>query len=100
MDEILELGKKILSNLEYQNKQLEEIRTIEKKVQTGFDYININDLADLTGLSTKTLYTRVYKKEIPYYKPGGKLLLFKISEIKEWVKEARHSSLSELQAKI
>ena len=46
------------------------------------------------------IYARVHHKQIPYYKPGGKLLLFKYDEIQEWIKSGRHATMDEIRERI
>jgi len=36
-----------------------------------------------------TLYHLTYKKKIPYYKPGGKLIRFYKSELIKWIEKGR-----------
>ncbi|MBR8536642.1 helix-turn-helix domain-containing protein [Carboxylicivirga sp. A043] len=70
---------------------------LQKKLSTGYDYINAKELSELLGVSIKTIYGKVYNRQIPYYKPGGKTLMFKMSEIQEWIKSGRHSTIEELK---
>jgi excisionase family DNA binding protein len=90
----------VLRNLELLNKQVSDLIKLQRKEISGYDYINSNELAELLGESIKTIYARVHKREIPYYKPGGKLLLFKLSEIKDWVKSGKHESIEELEGRL
>ncbi|WP_083985195.1 helix-turn-helix domain-containing protein [Geofilum rubicundum] len=57
-------------------------------------------MSQLLGESVKTIYGRVYNKQIPFYKPGGKILLFKLDEIEKWIKAGRHSSLDEIKSNL
>ena len=90
----------VIGKLERLNKQMSELISIEKKANTDYDYVNANDLAELLGESINTIYARVHRKEIPYYKPGGKLLLFKVSEIRKWIEGGRHSTINEIKERI
>jgi excisionase family DNA binding protein len=100
MDEQKKLDKETLKNLEMLNKQVSELVLLQRKSVSGYEYINAHELAEMLGESIKTIYGRVYKRQIPYYKPGGKLLLFKIDEIKKWISSGRHSSVEELRKKL
>lgn len=88
---------KTLNNLE---KQVGALVLIQQKNLTGYDYINVRQLSELLGMSEHTIYTRVHQKQIPYYKPGGKVLLFKTSEIMEWINSSRHSPIQEIKNNI
>lgn len=100
MDDNKELNEKLLGKIDLLNNQMAELIAIERKVSSGYDYINAIELAELLGESIKTIYGRVHHKQIPYYKPGGKLLLFKMQEIKQWIEDGRHSTLNEIKERI
>lgn len=100
MDEKTIKSNTVISHLELLNKQMSELISLEKKVTADYDYVNAIDLAELLGESINTIYARVHRKEIPYYKPGGKLLLFKVSEIKEWIKQGRRCTINEIKERI
>jgi excisionase family DNA binding protein len=100
MDEQKRINSETLRNLELLNKQVSELVNIQRKVVSGYDYINAHELAEMLGESIKTIYGRVYNKQIPYYKPGGKVLLFKVKEIQQWIESGRHSSLDELRQRL
>ena len=95
MEEEKSFNAETLKKLEQLTKQLSELIIIQRKAVSGYDYLNANELADLLGESIKTIYARVHLKQIPYYKPGGKILLFKLDEIREWIKSGRHSTMDE-----
>lgn len=100
MDEKIDYRAETLKCLEQLNQKVNELVTVQRKVATEYDYINVNELTELLGESKKTIYTRVHNRQIPYYKPGGKLLLFKLDEIREWIKSGRHSSIEEIRQSI
>ena len=79
MDEILEYLKKVETNS----------LLAAKKV------LNIDDVAALTGLSKSHLYKMTCRKEIPYYKPNGKLVYFDRAEVEAWMKQNRVNTAQE-----
>lgn len=97
MDEQESFNGETLKNLELLNKQVSELIKVQRKVISGYDYLNANELAELLGESIKTIYARVHNRQIPFYKPGGKILLFKLEEIQDWIRSGRHSSLDEIK---
>ena len=97
MDEQKSFNTETLKNLEQLNKQVSELINVQRKAVSGYDYLNANELAQLLGESIKTVYARVHNRQIPYYKPGGKILLFKLDEIQEWIQSGRHSSIDEIK---
>ena len=97
MDEQKCFNGETLKNLELLNKQVSELIKAQRKAISGYDYLNANELAELLGESIKTIYARVHNRQIPFYKPGGKVLLFKLEEIVDWIRSGRHSSLDEIK---
>ena len=49
--------------------------------------MNINELSELTGLSTSTLYSWVSQRRIPFVK-CGRLTKFDLERIDDWIKES------------
>jgi excisionase family DNA binding protein len=58
--------------------------------------LNIEDVSLLTGLSKSHLYKLTYRREIPHYKPAGKVLYFDRAEIENWMKQNKVTSNSEI----
>ena len=100
MDEQKSFNGEAVKNLELLNEQVSELLKVQRKVISGYDYLNANELAELLGESIKTVYARVHKRQIPFYKPGGKVLLFKLDEIQDWIKSGRHSSIDEIKQQV
>ena len=71
-------------------------------------YNKLEELEKLTLLSAKEmltideaasyLYIMTCKKQIPYYKPNGKRLYFKKTELNEWLQSNRVSSVNEAES--
>lgn len=57
------------------------------------------EAAAFLGVKMNTLYQMTSRKTIPYYSPGGKRILFKESELIEWIEKSRVSSEDELITK-
>lgn len=49
------------------------------------EFMNVKEAAAFIGLSFHSVYTLTSQKKIPHYKPGGKRVLFKRSELEEWI---------------
>ena len=48
-------------------------------------FIDVNQAAEFLKTKPGTIYQQVHKKIIPFHKPGGRVL-FKKSELAEWVR--------------
>lgn len=61
---------------------------------TTKDVLTTKDVAILTGMSESHIRHLVMRREIPFYKPQGRLY-FKKSEIEDWMLQDRHPSIYE-----
>jgi excisionase family DNA binding protein len=61
------------------------------------ELMDINQLSDYSFLSKASIYTLTMKREIPHFKQG-KRLLFKKSEIDDWILKSRKKTREELYA--
>lgn len=52
-------------------------------------YLNIQECAEFTNISVKTIYKWCQERRIPFLQPGGKLLRFDVVEIQRWLVGAR-----------
>lgn len=60
-------------------------------------YLTTKETANYLGVSISYLYKLMHRKEIPYYKPTGKIALFKESELRMFVERTRISTANELR---
>ena len=59
------------------------------------ELMNINELAEFIDESVQSIYSRTSQRTIPFYKKGKKLL-FKKSEILDWLETRKKKTVSEL----
>ena len=76
-------------------KQLADIRSYS--LLAAKNVLDIDDVVLLTGLSKSYVYKLTCKKEIPYYKPNGKLIYFDRQEVESWMKQNRVNSIVEAE---
>lgn len=76
-------------------KQLADIRNYS--LLAAKNVLDIDDVVLLTGLSKSYVYKLTCKKEIPYYKPNGKLIYFDRQEVESWMKQNRVNSIVEAE---
>ncbi|WP_323757994.1 helix-turn-helix domain-containing protein [Roseivirga sp.] len=74
-----------------QNKGGDEVTVTDKEI------MNAIELADYLSISMSQLYKLTHNMEIPFYKPTGKHLYFKKSDIIEWVTKFRIKTDYELE---
>lgn len=100
MDEQTDIKDETLKSLDLLNKQMADLLQLQRKSVSGYDFLNAKELAELLGESIKTVYTRVHKRQIPFYKPGGRILLFNLEEIRKWIQSGRNPTMDELREMI
>lgn len=54
------------------------------------EYLNIKELSEYLGIKKSSLYDKVHRKEIPFYKIG-RLVRFKKEEIDEWMSKNKNN---------
>lgn len=63
------------------------------------DFIKAQEAADYLGVSLNYLYKLTSSHAIPFYSPRGRILLFKVDELRDYVENARVSSDMEMESK-
>lgn len=76
-------------------KQLADIRLFS--LLAAKSVLGIDDVVALTGLSKSYIYKLTCKKEMPYYKPNGKLIYFDRHEVEGWMKQNRVNSIGDAE---
>lgn len=95
---------------DYSQTVLEVQRTMVKDVLDRLDMLtnallsnkqilNLDEASAFTGLIPSYLYKLTSTREIPHYKPRGKMLYFDRSELESWLRQNRVSSTQELEQK-
>jgi len=65
---------------------------LQKEILTFTEFINY------CGISKSRGYKATHYKELPFYKPRGKTLYFKIEDVKKWLLQNRIESKEEIEA--
>lgn len=77
---------------------IKRLDRIEKLlVRNAKPILTVDDLINYSGYSRSYIYKLVHRKEIPFYKPGGKNLFFKREEINDWLLQNKTKSESEIE---
>ena len=67
---------------------------------TNNEYLNVKEAACFVGLTLNYFYKLTAKHEVPYYLPTGRKMLFKRSELQEWIERSRVATNEELLRKV
>ena len=77
---------------------LDRLARIESKLEAQNDeYMNLEETANYLDLSPAYLYKLTSRNQIPVYKPSGKKLFFKRSELNTWISSKRIASENEIK---
>ena len=77
---------------------LSKLEAIERNtLLASKNVLTIDDAAVLTGLSKSHLYKLTCSKQIPFYRPNGKLVYFDRQELEGWLKQNRVSTAAEAE---
>lgn len=73
------------------------LANIEAKLNATKEVLTFDEVADLTGLSKSYLYKLTSARQIPHYKPNGRLIYFNRAEVVEWMQRGRVETSAELE---
>jgi excisionase family DNA binding protein len=90
-------GIKVLAELITKNIKNELRPTSNATIEDEF--LNIDELSKLIGLTKPTIYGHVHRKTIPFIKKG-KMLRFSKQDILNWLQAGKSQSASNLEAKV
>lgn len=82
-----------LEQIEKLNHLLKEQNLLKKEI------LNANEASLYLGISKSNLYKKTSELKIPHYKPEGKIIYFKRSELDEWMLRNRQSTVNEISNK-
>ena len=78
-------------------KELEEIKLfICKQTLDSKEHLNLAEAAIYLTVSKSYIYKLTCKRQIPFYRPGTKLIFFKRSELDQWLINNRQSTIAEI----
>ena len=89
-----DLKNKITEDIQ---KQLLEFTLLINSTQK--EVLNVTEAARYTSLATSQIYKLTHLHEIPHYKPRGKKIYFKRSELDEWLLTNKQLSHAEIEEK-
>ena len=89
---------KLKQNLEERLANIE--RKLDIQAQEAKNILTLEEVAEYTHLSKSYVYKLTSKGDIPYYKPNGKQLYFKRTEIDEWLLTNRNKTNQEIEREI
>lgn len=82
--------------MEFETKIMQQLAEIKAlTLLAAKEMLTMDDAVLYTGLGKSHLYVLTCKKKIPFYKPNGKNIYFKKSELNDWLQRNRVASEEE-----
>ena len=72
---------------------------VDKTLFCTKEVLTSDEAARYMGISRSYLYKLTMRKEIPHYKPRGKVVYFNRAELEQWLQSNRVSTTSEVEQK-
>lgn len=85
MNERITALESVLKKLEPVENILERMDLLEKSIYSTKRVFTFQDACMYIGVSDSMLYKLTANKEIPHYKPRGKMIYFAKEELDEWL---------------
>lgn len=76
------------------------ISLLKSQALNSKEVLSIDELVLYTGLSKSHIYKLTAGRQIPYYKPKGKIVYFKREEIDSWLLRNKSLSQEELSQEV
>lgn len=89
-----------MTNLESMQSIEERLTNLERINQGAKTILTLEEVAKYTNYSKSYIYKLTSKREIPCYKPNGKQLYFKRTEIDEWLLTNRKMTNKEIESEV
>ncbi|RYZ91399.1 MAG: DNA-binding protein [Proteobacteria bacterium] len=87
-------SNQIEARLDQVLQELHQLKHYQQK-----DLLDSEEAATFLGISLSTLYKHTSKGNLPFYKPSGKLIMFKRDDLRHWLQARRVPSNAELLKK-
>lgn len=89
-----------MTNLESMQSIEERLTNLERINQGAKTILTLEEVAEYTNYSKSYIYKLTSRREIPCYKPNGKQLYFKRTEIDEWLLSNRKMTNKEIESEV
>ena len=89
-----------MTNLDSMQSIEERLTNLERINQGAKTILTLEEVAKYTNYSKSYIYKLTSRREIPCYKPNGKQLYFKRTEIEEWLLTNRNKTNQEIEREI
>lgn len=95
LNERLNAIESVLKKIDPVESLLERIALLEKNIYTTKQVFTFQEACMYIGVSESLLYKLTSGKEIPHYKPRGKMIYFTKEELDEWLMQNYEPTVDE-----
>ena len=83
------------------NSNSTQLMEMLEKLKPAFEKraLTLSEAANYIGLSKSSLYKFTHKKQVPHFKPRGKMIYFNREDLDVWLLKNRISTTDEIEAK-
>ncbi len=74
----------------------EQFHSTKQTKEESYDLLTSKNAAKYLDISVSHLYFLTHAKQIPHYKPNGKRVYFRKSELDSWISDTKRQSHAEL----
>lgn len=89
------MNEKIINELVERINELSE--KLEKRQSATKEFLTTEEAACYLGCSAANIYKLTMNREIPHFKPSGKMMYFKRGDLDAWITRCRVSSQYEIR---
>lgn len=79
------------------DQRLERIEKLISTLTEGKDFLTIQEAALYLDYSVAYIYKLTHLGTLPFYRPNGKKIFFKRTELNEWIAQHRSKPLTQIQ---
>ncbi|MDF2931556.1 MAG: DNA-binding protein [Chryseobacterium sp.] len=87
----------IIARMEQKLDKIEVLLETYQRELPENDFIGAKEACMILKFTLPTLYTKVCKREVPFYKQGNRLYFSKL-ELLNWIQDGKKKSLSEINS--
>jgi len=87
----------ILARMEERLDKIEVLLETYQKDLPENDFLGAKEACEILKFTLPTLYTKVCKREVPFYKQGNRLYFSKL-ELLNWIQDGKKKSLHEINS--
>ena len=62
--------------------------------------LSVKQVAALTGYTAGTIYQLIFRKKIPFTKPGGSKVMFRRGDLNDWIRQGQQYTPDQIRVQV